>query len=153
MLLLTSSGCVATSKPATVARPDVGGSRPHRIRMVVGLPAPLGPRNPKISPCLTSREILFTATKSPKRLVRFSIRTAGPFALGSTRHLRPPDQGNEHVFERRRDGMIADRRQLHELLGRCEVRIQEQVQVRSRRLEREHTRLPFQNLTRLAGVL
>ena len=36
--------------PPTIAVPDVGRSRPHSIRMVVDLPAPLLPRNPKISP-------------------------------------------------------------------------------------------------------
>ena len=32
------------------ARPEVGSVRPRSMRMVVVLPAPLGPRNPKISP-------------------------------------------------------------------------------------------------------
>ena len=36
-----------------VARPEVGVSSPHRIRMAVDFPAPFGPRNPKISPFFT----------------------------------------------------------------------------------------------------
>src|SRR5579864_8304520 len=106
MFCLISSGCVATSNPATVALPDVGGSKPHRMRMVVDLPAPFGPRKPKISPRFTSSETLSTATKSPKRLVKFSMWTAGPFVLGSTRHLLLPHQRDEDVLQRRRDSVI-----------------------------------------------
>src|SRR5258708_34816492 len=84
MLCRISSDCVATSNPPTVARPDVGASNPHKMRIVVDLPAPLGPRKPKTSPCATSSETLSTATKSPKRLTRFSRRTAGPGGLGYT---------------------------------------------------------------------
>ena len=53
-----------------VAVPDVGASRPHSMRMVVDLPAPLLPRKPKISPGRTSNDTSSTATKSPKRRVR-----------------------------------------------------------------------------------
>jgi hypothetical protein len=56
--------------PPTVADPDVGCSRPHSIRIVVDLPAPLLPRNPKISPARTSKDTSSTATKFPKRRVR-----------------------------------------------------------------------------------
>jgi len=38
--------------------------------MVVLLPAPLGPRNPKISPFSTENEISFTAIVSPNDFVR-----------------------------------------------------------------------------------
>jgi len=41
--------------PATDARPEVGGMKLERIRMVVLLPAPLGPRKPIISPFPTSK--------------------------------------------------------------------------------------------------
>ena len=50
MRRLTSSGLRLTSTPSTVAVPDVGLNSPHIMRMVVDLPAPLAPRNPKISP-------------------------------------------------------------------------------------------------------
>jgi hypothetical protein len=43
----TSNESSTTSKPATVALPPEGGMKPVRIRMVVVLPAPLGPRNPR----------------------------------------------------------------------------------------------------------
>src|SRR5579859_2812748 len=39
-----------TSKPATRAAPLVGSSRVHNMRMVVDLPAPLGPSRPNTSP-------------------------------------------------------------------------------------------------------
>src|SRR5260370_39273617 len=115
MLRLTSSGCVATSKPPTLARPEVGGSNPHRMRIVVDLPAPLGPRNPKISPRFTSSETRSTAVKSPKRLTRSSIRTAGPEVSGGTRRLLFSHQRDEHVLERRLDLVIFERRHRVEL--------------------------------------
>ena len=46
------------------------------MRMVVDLPAPLGPRNPKISPLPTWSETWSTAVKSPNFLTRLSISTA-----------------------------------------------------------------------------
>ena len=42
----TCAPWVATSKPATLALPPVGGSSVVSIRTVVDLPAPLGPRKP-----------------------------------------------------------------------------------------------------------
>ena len=56
MVLRISSGCRATSKPFTEARPEVGVNRPHNMRIVVDFPAPLGPRKPKISPFSTASE-------------------------------------------------------------------------------------------------
>ena len=59
-----------TSKPAIKAFPDVGFSKVVKIIIVVLFPAPLGPRNPKISPFSTEKDTSFTATKSPNDLVR-----------------------------------------------------------------------------------
>ena len=62
------------------------------------LPAPLGPSNPKISPRFTSKEVWFTATKSPKFFTRSltSMITSGsrgcsllPFTKGS-KWSKPP---------------------------------------------------------------
>src|SRR5690242_3882916 len=61
MRRLTSRGCSRTSKPATLAEPEVGGKKQVRMRMVVVLPAPLGPRNPTIWPFSTSKEMWSTA--------------------------------------------------------------------------------------------
>src|SRR3954447_226934 len=50
--------------------PAVGRSRPSIMRMVVDLPAPLGPRKPVTMPGLTVKVRLLTATFSPYRFVR-----------------------------------------------------------------------------------
>src|SRR5439155_26785798 len=67
---LTAAGSCMTSMPATRAMPAVGVSNVQSMEMVVDLPAPLGPRNPKISPPWTSRSIPATATRSPYFLIR-----------------------------------------------------------------------------------
>src|SRR5436309_3194431 len=74
MRRLTPSGSRLTSTPPTRAVPAVGLSRPHSMRIVVDLPAPLLPRKPKISPWRTSNVRSFTATNSPKRRVRCCTR-------------------------------------------------------------------------------
>src|SRR5690554_5683050 len=52
--------------------PDVGRASPTAQRMVVVLPAPLGPSNARISPGRVLRSRPSTATVRPKRLVRLS---------------------------------------------------------------------------------
>lgn len=52
----------------TEISPAVGWSKPESILRVVVLPAPLGPKNPTISPGATSKEMFFTASTS--RVVR-----------------------------------------------------------------------------------
>src|SRR5580693_8086664 len=69
MRRFTSIGFCCTSKPATLAVPEVGGMKQVRTRMVVVLPAPLGPRKPTICPFSTSKEILSTAILRAYRLV------------------------------------------------------------------------------------
>jgi hypothetical protein len=53
------------SCPFTVAVPLVGFSNVESMFRVVVLPAPLGPRKPKISPCFTLKHILLTAFTLP----------------------------------------------------------------------------------------
>src|SRR5579864_1189569 len=48
------------------AVPPVGAMKHVRMRIVVDLPAPLGPRKPTISPRLTSKLILSSARNDPK---------------------------------------------------------------------------------------
>jgi len=48
----------------------VGFSKVVKIIIVVLFPAPLGPKNPKISPFSTEKEISLTATRSPNDFVR-----------------------------------------------------------------------------------
>src|SRR4030042_5038787 len=73
---LICSLCVMMSKSATCPEPPEGEMRPQSIRMVVDFPAPLGPRNPKISPVATVNEIRSTAVKEPKRFSRWATLTA-----------------------------------------------------------------------------
>src|SRR5580704_2886976 len=70
MRLFTSIGCSSTSKPATVAVPSEGGRKHVRMRIVVVLPAPFGPRKPTICPFGTSNEIPSTATVRAYRFER-----------------------------------------------------------------------------------
>ena len=67
---LTAMGSAAASMPSTVAVPELGGSWPLSICRVVVLPAPLGPRMPKNSPCAIWRLRLFTAVSLPNCFVR-----------------------------------------------------------------------------------
>ena len=84
IFFLTCSYCVAMSKPATVPFPPVGCDKPHNMRMAVVFPAPLAPRKPKISPCLTLNEIWSTAVKLPNCLVKPSTSMAyRPVTCGS----------------------------------------------------------------------
>src|SRR5438045_7464371 len=66
MLCRTAADSCSISKPLTKARPLLGRNKVQSILMVVLLPAPLGPRNPKVSPRPTSKLIPFTAAISPK---------------------------------------------------------------------------------------
>ena len=50
IVCLIDSDWLTMSKPATWPEPADGVMMPQSIRMVVDFPAPLGPRNPKISP-------------------------------------------------------------------------------------------------------
>src|SRR4051794_25308588 len=56
-------GRVANRRPVTVASPEVGGVRPTRIRIVVDLPAPFGPRKPVTRPGSARKEMSSTARK------------------------------------------------------------------------------------------
>ncbi len=62
--------------PATEARPELGAIRVPRVRTVVVLPAPFGPRKPKTSPHPTSKETSSNATRSPNRFERISTESA-----------------------------------------------------------------------------
>ena len=65
-----SGPCESGSRPRTVRSPAVRCDTAPTIRMVVDLPAPLGPSRPNDSPGGTSKSMPSTAVKSPKRLVR-----------------------------------------------------------------------------------
>src|SRR3954462_793284 len=54
-------------KPSTYASPAVGRSSVARIRMLVVLPAPLGPMKPNTCPRPTSNDTSCTARVAPKK--------------------------------------------------------------------------------------
>ena len=64
MRFLISSSCAGMGMPSSSIAPEVGGMSPISMRMVVDLPAPFGPRNPK---------------KQPRGTLRFRPSTAALF--------------------------------------------------------------------------
>src|SRR5882762_1879094 len=78
MRRFTSIGFSCTPSPHTETLPALGGMKPVIMRMVVDLPAPLGPRNPSTSPVPTSKETPSTARFEPKDLLRFSTLITAP---------------------------------------------------------------------------
>src|SRR5579859_188140 len=70
MRFLTARGSSRTSKPATVAVPDVGGMKHVNMRMVVVFPAPFGPRKPTIWPFSIEKEMWSTAVLRAYLFVR-----------------------------------------------------------------------------------
>src|SRR3981081_3688857 len=78
MRRFTAIGFSCTSRPHTETAPALGGMKPVIMRMVVDLPAPLGPRNPSTSPLPTSKETPSTARFGPKDLLRLSTLITAP---------------------------------------------------------------------------
>src|ERR1700722_18133982 len=68
---ISSALAGSSGSPATTADPEVGAISVPRIRTVVVLPAPLGPRKPNTSPCATLNDTSATAVRAPKSLVRW----------------------------------------------------------------------------------
>ena len=66
----TSSGSLTGSWPATESHPALGVRTVVSILIVVVLPAPLGPRKPKMTPASKVNEMWSTAVKPSKRLTR-----------------------------------------------------------------------------------
>jgi len=58
------------SWPKIVAIPEVGLDTPVKMRMVVVLPAPLGPKKPNVSPSPTEKLISLSAVIEPNLLLR-----------------------------------------------------------------------------------
>src|SRR5437867_12931304 len=105
MFLRIVSGSAATSCPPTLALPLEGASRPQRILMVVDLPAPFGPRKPKISPGRTVKETWSTATKAPNRFTRSSTSTAqlGPSDIAGSPQERGTRSQQSEVRSQNKD--------------------------------------------------
>src|SRR5262245_40633906 len=77
MLERTRSASRVTSWPSTEAVPRAKGTSPHRARISVVLPEPLGPSSPKTSPAGTARLTPSTAVTLPKRMTASRTVRAG----------------------------------------------------------------------------
>src|SRR6185295_9846638 len=66
-----------------LAEPALGVMKPAIMRMVVVLPAPLGPRNPSTSPGCTEKLRSSTATSHWYFLVRFWVLIMAPAEIGT----------------------------------------------------------------------
>ena len=91
------------------------------MRIVVVLPAPFGPRNPKHSCRLMLNAIRSTATTWPYRLVRLVASTTGTPAGGLTRLPRlPPEElrARRGLGHGRSGGVDRDLQALFEFDGR-----------------------------------
>src|SRR6195952_78634 len=84
----SGAALVTYAVPLTVTVPDVGTSRPTIMRIVVDLPAPLGPRNPVTIPGCTEKDRLSTAVFSPYILVRAVSSIMGVAFPGVDLHAR-----------------------------------------------------------------
>src|SRR5579872_2210297 len=72
------------SWPQTIAVPAVGARNTAIIFIVVDLPAPFGPSNPRTSPAGTENDTSSTAVSGPKFLLRWTMSsTAGTLNLGA----------------------------------------------------------------------
>lgn len=74
----TFSGCVATSKPLTLASPASAFRSVARILTVVVLPAPLEPSRAKMVPGTTSKSTPRSTSSFPYDFLRPCTRIAGP---------------------------------------------------------------------------
>jgi hypothetical protein len=72
------------------------------MRIVVVFPAPFGPRNPRISPLFTVKEMWSTAVLSPNVFVKFctSINASLPRAHNKPRHLKQLEENNSYSVAR-----------------------------------------------------
>src|SRR5262245_8076152 len=87
------------SGPAISTRPADGVRYPARMRRIVVLPEPLGPRSPMTSPRFTVRQTPSTARRGPYHLVRPSATMAavmlgeGAARLGADQARSPGPHG------------------------------------------------------------
>ncbi|MDP3185062.1 MAG: hypothetical protein Q8M58_07320 [Anaerolineales bacterium] len=68
MCFLIRVTSLSRSKSRMQALPDAGRVRPVNMRMVVVLPAPLGPRKPNTSPWRTAKSTPSTARRGGRSL-------------------------------------------------------------------------------------
>src|SRR6185312_16936438 len=104
---MTSGRAPAMSLPFQTTRPALGGSNPASRLSNVVFPDPFGPNIPMISPLLIANDTSDTATRPPKRLVRFWTSSStdplpgqsGDETDDSTRHQQD-DEDEDHAVDR-----------------------------------------------------
>jgi hypothetical protein len=106
---LGARGSSATETPQMAARPEVPDMVPERMRMVVDLPAPFGPRKPTISPGATEKLRSSTAVERPValgqpfrhdggfRLRRGFVHGSGSEGRVTARRLRADGSPEDHA--------------------------------------------------------
>ena len=88
--------------PNTRTTPEVGRMKSSRVRIVVVLPAPFGPRKPKASPRATSNVRSWTPRAVPYRFVscRTSMTAVGLRHLRANLHQTRPSRGSSSAGAR-----------------------------------------------------
>ena len=76
-------------RPSSDHDPAVGDTKPKRIRIVVVLPEPFGPRNPNTLPAGTARFTPSSTLARPKRLDSPSVAMASGSTTGGSRDQAP----------------------------------------------------------------
>jgi hypothetical protein len=79
--------------PATRTVPELAGMKHDRIRIVVLLPAPLGPSNPTTSPLPTVNDMLESAVWPAYRLVKFPTSIINPSLIRQVQQPAYPREG------------------------------------------------------------
>src|SRR5262245_52208113 len=93
--------------PEMVAWPEVGAVSPTMTRMVVDLPAPLGPRKPVTRPASAVKLMSSTAVKSPYFLVSDSTLIMQRRLLGAGTSPHQGSRGARPGFDPRADLRVA----------------------------------------------
>src|SRR3978361_2255280 len=120
---MTLGRAPATSLSFQNTRPALGGSNPASRLSSVVFPDPFGPKMPMISPFSMPNDTSDTATRPPKRFVRFStlrsmgppLQQAGAEPDNSARHHQDHEDQDHAVH---RDARF--RRQFDQMRQRCQ---------------------------------
>src|SRR3990167_7505806 len=136
MCSLRGSASLTMWQPATQASPEVGSRIALKRRIVVVFPAPSGPTRPKSSPSATRSESSRSAARSPKDLLKRSVRIASIAALpdpseprGSDSLISEPANGDHAIGKHRADFQMAAHC-LHHAIQCADIHIGAQLQAR-----------------------
>src|SRR5438309_8214910 len=93
--------------------PALGAYKPAMQLNVVLLPDPFGPISPRISPCSTAKETLFTALSAPNRLLKPRTSSSGTFSAHVGVPRRERHNGISRLDRRRPDHLDFALHELH----------------------------------------